>query len=237
MATSPTSNNDIVGLPCDVIHRARDEFTEKGYTLIERFLSDEVCELAYRYGKLRAKRGAWKKDQSAPVTGDGMPEAYGDHLMEVVLEVCQPGIEAVTGRELLPTYSFCRLYHEGAALKAHLDRPACEISATLCLGRDFAEFHQTDPNYDWPMYADGTPCPCPPGSAIIYQGMNVSHWREPLRGREQLQLFLHYVDRDGPHAKSWKYDGRPWLGAPAGAQFREILQQRNSRHGDESPNT
>ncbi len=236
MASSPTSNDVISGLPCDVIQRARDEFAEKGYTLIERFLADEVCELAYSYGKLRAKLGAWKQGRSASVTGDGAAEAYGDHLMEVMLQLCQPRIESITRRKLLPTYSFCRLYEEGTALEAHLDRPACELSVRLCLGRDFEQCHQTDPDYDWPMFADGTPCPCPPGSAIIYRGMEVSHWREPLRGREQFQLFLHYVDRDGPHAQEWKYDGRPWLGAPASAKFLLVPQQRKETD-DESLET
>ena len=32
------------------------------------------------------------------------------------------------------TYSFTRKYERGAYLKAHSDRPSCEISATICLG-------------------------------------------------------------------------------------------------------
>jgi hypothetical protein len=29
-----------------------------------------------------------------------------------------------------------------------------------------------------------------------------------------MQLFLHYVDKNGPHA-DWAFDKRPMLGAPA----------------------
>lgn len=49
---------------------------------------------------------------------------------------------------------------------------------------------------------------------MIYKGLEVPHWREPFAGEQQLQLFLHYVRQDGPHA-SQRFDGRPHLGAPA----------------------
>ena len=35
--------------------------------------------------------------------------------------------------ELVPTYSYHRLYTTGTELKRHKDRPSCEISTTLCL--------------------------------------------------------------------------------------------------------
>jgi hypothetical protein len=49
---------------------------------------------------------------------------------------------------------------------------------------------------------------------MIYKGLEVPHWREPFAGERQLQLFLHYVRQDGPHAAQ-RFDGRPHLGAPA----------------------
>jgi PKHD-type hydroxylase len=49
------------------------------------------------------------------------------------------------------------------------------------------------------------------GDAMLYRGMNKVHWREPYKeGKWQAQVFLHYVDADGPHAE-WKYDKRPKL--------------------------
>jgi hypothetical protein len=36
--------------------------------------------------------------------------------------------------------------------------------------------------------------------------MNMHHWREPFEGQWQAQVFLHWVDADGPHADQ-KYDG------------------------------
>ena len=35
--------------------------------------------------------------------------------------------------DLRETYSYTRKYDRGAYLRAHTDRPSCEISATVCL--------------------------------------------------------------------------------------------------------
>jgi PKHD-type hydroxylase len=49
------------------------------------------------------------------------------------------------------------------------------------------------------------------GDAALYRGMDKVHWREPYKeGKWQAQVFLHYVDADGPHAE-WKFDKRPKL--------------------------
>jgi PKHD-type hydroxylase len=50
------------------------------------------------------------------------------------------------------------------------------------------------------------------GDAVIYRGMDIEHWRKKYtEGQWQAQVFLHYVDADGPHANQ-KYDGRVSLG-------------------------
>jgi hypothetical protein len=50
------------------------------------------------------------------------------------------------------------------------------------------------------------------GDAVLYRGCDKWHWREPYKeGKWQAQVFLHYVDQNGPHAE-WKYDERESLG-------------------------
>ena len=49
-----------------------------------------------------------------------------------------------------------------------------------------------------------------PGDAVLYRGMVLEHWRDPYEGVRAAQVFLHYVDQDGPHAE-WKFDKRPSL--------------------------
>jgi hypothetical protein len=53
-----------------------------------------------------------------------------------------------------------------------------------------------------------------PGDALLYRGIDLFHWRDAYPGEALVQVFLHYVDRDGPHADR-KFDGRPTLMRPA----------------------
>lgn len=93
------------------------------------------------------------------------------------------------GRKLLPTYTYCRIYTEGNELLPHRDRPSCEWSVTINLA-------QSDP---WPIYMDGKEIVQQVGDGALYQGCEVYHWRKPFKGREYVQVFLHYVDANGPY--------------------------------------
>lgn len=98
-------------------------------------------------------------------------------------------ISKEAGRKLLPTYTYCRIYTEGNELLPHRDRPSCEWSVTINLA-------QSDP---WPIYMDGKEFVQRVGDGALYQGCEVYHWRKPFKGKEHIQVFLHYVDANGPY--------------------------------------
>jgi hypothetical protein len=129
-----------------------------------------------------------------------------DHLLEQV----QPKIQDVVGKNLLPTYSFGRIYYKSAVMKEHIDRPACEYSVTLNASID---------KKPWPIWIknlEGIDIPIDlyPGDALIYMGQFLTHWRNPyVEGDEQIQFFLHWVDANGANTE-WKFDKRPGLGFP-----------------------
>ena len=97
------------------------------------------------------------------------------------------------------TYSFARLYTYNAELKPHTDRPSCEISVTVMYGSS---------GESWPIYMGDKPVELNPGDACIYLGCEVNHYRKNFTGDWHSQAFLHYVDKNGPHA-SYKFDKRP----------------------------
>ena len=57
--------------------------------------------------------------------------SYADFTSESLLRTKQHLVEEAMGIELLPTYSFSRLYYNGSELTKHVDRPSCEVSVTL----------------------------------------------------------------------------------------------------------
>lgn len=128
----------------------------------------------------------------------GTIDEYSPIGAEVALLQCQSPIEAAIGRAILPAYGFWRIYVEGSVLPAHLDRNACEISASLpILSQPEAA--------PWPIHISdlqgrNLAINLDPGDALIYQGAKVRHWREAYSGERQYQMFLHYVLADGEHA-------------------------------------
>jgi hypothetical protein len=168
-----------------------------------RAVTDPLLGFLWRYAVARAEAGALHAgDHDVP----GAACAYGDTVMEHLLERLRPAVEAVTGLQLYPTYSYLRVYRNGDELAAHQDRPACEISLSLNLGQEPAE--------PWPLWIRSRRGPEPvlllPGDALLYRGIEREHWRERYPGVRLSQVFLHYVDQAGPHS-GWRFDKRDGL--------------------------
>ena len=161
-----------------------------------------------------------RTDQQVP----GCYTKYADWAMETLLMFMIPVMKAKTGLELIPTYTYTRLYEKGNILKRHKDRPSCEVSTTLHLGGD-----------EWPIFLDpsgqdfvmdeyknihkpgapkGVRVDLKVGDMLIYSGCELEHWREPFQGNVCSQVFLHYNHANGPFAKTNLLDGRPLLGVP-----------------------
>ncbi len=185
------------------IESPRQTFERQQYVVMRSAVANPLLGFLWRYVLERAQSGAL---QAIERDVTAAPGAYGDPVMEHVLERLRPSGEALTGVPLYPTYSYCRLYTHGDALASHRDRPACEISLSLNLGQE--------PPVPWPLWIRGPEgehaVHLEPGDALLYRGMECEHWREPYDGVRLAQVFLHYVSQTGPHA-AWKFDKRDGL--------------------------
>jgi hypothetical protein len=206
------------------VHDLRSSFEKKRYLIVRQFLQQPLPTLLFRYAALQAQIGATESDDQVP----GCYRLYGDPVMESLLELCRPAMEVITGLMLIPTYAYCRIYNRDDVLKAHKDRPSCEISATLTLGHDLESIRKKDPLYSWPIVVEGKAFTLEPGEMLIYRGCELSHWREAFQGDYQAQLFLHYVDANGPFA-SKKYDTRPALGLPEFTKGASSIDEARAR--------
>jgi len=138
--------------------------------------------------------------------------AYSDIAMETLLLKCQPEMEKVTGLKLYPAYSYARAYKKGDSLKRHTDRFSCEISTTMNLGGD-----------PWPIYLEpsgqknkkGVKVNLEPGDMLVYRGCDLEHWREKFKGKECVQVFLHYNNQKTKGSLKNMFDQRPHLGLPS----------------------
>jgi hypothetical protein len=142
--------------------------------------------------------GNWEDEQ--------VPNAYskyGDWVMETLLQYVRPIMKKKTKLDLIPTYSYARIYNKGNILKKHKDRPSCEISTTLNLGGNH-----------WSIYLEGIKVDLKQGDMLIYSGCELEHWREPFEGDFCVQVFLHYNHVNGKFSNNNLFDKRPMLGIP-----------------------
>jgi len=133
---------------------------------------------------------------------------YSLPVCNILLGRLTEKISKAAGKTLKPTYSYCRVCLKGAELKPHKDRPSCEYSVTLNL----SQTHQ------WPIYMGKRKVMQEPGDGVIYKGCEIEHWRPEFLGDEYVQVFLHYVDADGPY-KDYTYDVKKEL-----TQYRFIFE-------------
>ena len=115
-----------------------------------------------------------------------------------------------TGSDLLPSFSFFRLYFAGDVLRVHSDRSACELSLSLTLAysddqpwplgiasypagdrNSLADAFDDEPSESFVMR---------PGDAVLYRGSVYRHGRPtPNPNRWSAHLFLQWVERGGAH--------------------------------------
>jgi len=212
------------------LKQIQEYFNKNNYVVVRGFLDSNMAGLFYQYCINKVKKVNFltshaKDEYRADWDGTfGDPQApnsyscYGDDLMDSLLLSSCPTISNYTGLELNPTYSYWRFYQKDEDLKRHRDRESCEVSATLCLGYNYSNLTETEPDYNWPMFVednetgDGLPVDLQPGDIIVYRGCEVDHWREKLKGLNQAQVFLHFNDQSGPY--KGLFDGRPILCIP-----------------------
>ena len=142
----------------------------------------------------------------------GAFSCYSDIAMETLMLKCKSMMEKITGLKLYPAYTYARIYKKGDVLKRHKDRFSCEISTTMALAGE-----------DWPLYLDpsgkegrkGIKVDLKSGDMLVYSGCELEHWRNKFKGKECIQVFLHYNNRKTPGAKDNMFDKRPHLGLPS----------------------
>jgi hypothetical protein len=213
------------------IEKAQKFFEKNGYYVLQNLIPEEICELSYNYGILKSKAIDYKifnepenydpkwdgrfgdiSENSNIGTNSGY-NCYSDLLGESLLLQCCYDISVITKKELVPTYSYLRMYHKDDTLKRHVDRVACKYSMSICLGKNTFNIKG---DYSWPIYLKikkkTVGIKLNVGDALIYKGCEIPHWRERFEGLNTLQLFLHYNDFQSDYCK--RYDNREMLGIP-----------------------
>lgn len=191
------------------MEKIQNDFETNGYVVIKKAIDNETLKyLAAQIKKLEQNICFQNKvkptdyafsDKQAETSFSYYSALITDNLLE---RFCRK-IETVVKKQLFPTYSYLRIYYKNSILKKHTDRESCEYSATICITTG------TEPWDIWfeTKNQEQKQIFLLPGDLIVYKGMELPHWRNKYEHDEQIQIFLHYVDKNGEHAEC-KYDKR-----------------------------
>ena len=201
-------------------------FKKNKYTVIRQAISKDLAAFIGNYFSMQKQvydtcRQARYFSPFETILGyyegknEQIPDTYSQYsnmAMETLLLKCQPGMEKATGLKLYPAYTYARIYKKGDILKRHKDRFSCEISTTMNLAGD-----------DWPIYLEpsgetgkkGIKVDLKQGDMLVYSGCELEHWREKFKGKQCIQVFLHYNNRKTKGSRDNMFDKRPHLGLPS----------------------
>lgn len=190
-------------------NKMNESLEKNGFIFIKNFLDKELCNFAKVYFKIKSDAMDYDIDHQCPLSKSW----YGDPFTETILLTSTPALTEYTGLNLLPQYSYTRIYSKGEELVKHKDRGSCDFTATICLGIPSNEEinplcienkEDEDNHYEFELEE---------GDLLIFTGTTHEHWRPPLTNSWYLQTFIHYINgsEDKP---TTLWDGRAGIGFP-----------------------
>lgn len=174
-----------------------EEFKNKGFLVLRNFydVKNHTKNIPDLFPYIQSIKTQGEMDEQCPFAPSFPNQSEMDKIQIKVLSK----LEEVSGLKLYPTYNYMRIYNKKSILKKHKDRSACEISITLTIGYEG--------DYNWPVFIEDKQgnehkLELEPGDALLYKGCEQIHWREDAdeRVKEHCQVFIHYVDQNGPYS-------------------------------------
>lgn len=167
---------------------------ENNYVYVPGFITPEHAKnLALNYERF-CEENSLGGDEQIPTSNSSY------NFIDFLELLCNstPAVGEFIGENVLPTYTYSRIYRKGSELVKHKDRDACEISLTVHL----------DGDKEWPIFiknpkGEVVSLNLKSGDAMLYLGCDAEHWRDIYDGNKYIQVFLHYVRSRGD--KSYAY--------------------------------
>lgn len=193
--------------------RIEGDYAKDGFATIRGLIPPEVAANLFRQIQIDLEAaGRSFKDfaQEHALTPRATIEISGHFYrpLTTFLWGLTPIMSQLTGADLLPSYDYFRIYHEGDVCRVHSDRPSCEHSVSLQLIYSDSETWPLEVGSQRVSGEDGwtadwgdeafTPVAMQPGDAVLYRGIELRHGRtQPNPNRWSAHLFLFWVERGG----------------------------------------
>lgn len=189
------------------------DYARDGYAHIRDLIPADVAEAFLRQLKADLPDLMTRFLTHAPIIKKTTIDVYASDYPPMLqfLWGLTASMRGLTGRDLLPCYNYFRIYRRDEICRIHADRPACEHSLSLTLGysdglvwpfevgtEPIAQAGGIDDDFGGAPYRS---IAMQPGDAVLYRGVEHRHGRLTRNpNRWSAHMFLHWVDRGGPHA-------------------------------------
>lgn len=194
-------------------------FQENNFVRLTSLLPERLQKVFSTYALMK-KQYAFSPDTKIHPSVHGV---YGDVLMESLLGHYTSYVEEATGLSLWPSYSYYRVYPSQVALEKKKGRASGEITAVMVLGHNYME--KKDSGYCWKFHLEGPgkegnteeSAKVYPGDMLVFRGCAFDRWRELFdvaQGGWYVEVYFHYVQKDGVFGDVCKFDGRVDLATP-----------------------
>jgi len=170
-----------------------DFLNKNKFVVLQNAVSEQDCKHLSSLLFVLFDKGLTVKDTQCPKSDS----IYNSEIFAELHKKFTKELSRHTGKNLAPTYTYARIYRKGEVLEKHIDRESCEYSVTITL--DF------DSKTVWPIFfennsfKDEVKLEPERGDIILYKGQEIPHWRPKFKGNWQTQVFLHYIDSNGPN--------------------------------------
>ena len=202
------------------------QFMKGRYLVLKDFIPKEIIDFTMDVIKTMEESnsmgGHWSQESDIIHNSpkDSLYKSYGGHTHPAAVALHRyvwEKLKGVIDLDLKETYAYTRKYVRGAYLKAHTDRPSCEVSATLCLDyktddgspwkiwcqpdrdyvddahdQDFIYTHTQGKTHKERLENGAVSVSLEPGDIMLYQGPNIPHWRDYFVGEYSYHMFLHF---------------------------------------------
>ena len=117
------------------------QFQDQGFQKVKGYVLPYFSQFLRNYFTLRAQNDpTLTGDEQAPNSHC----VYGDPAFDMAMYMSTEDIGKIVGKNLIPQYTYARIYKNGSDLKIHSDRPECQYSVTLSLGGEYEK--------PWPIW-------------------------------------------------------------------------------------
>lgn len=164
----------------------KNDYYKNGFVVERNLLSSWICnEMVCASVDINAETSAVRLASNA--------HKVRNQAFDLIHLFLTKNAEMITGKVLIPTYCYARIYTKDSYLLPHLDRPACQHSLTVHISSDCIPS-------DWPIAIQNKQkeivhVDLQPGDGIFYLGKTQPHWRLPaFNGIWYYQIFFHWVE-------------------------------------------